>query len=157
MFVADEMEPDTKPSSSGEQSPKSVSQAQREDEQNETRQNTQQPRPEGQLARRSIHPEEGLIQRQPMHVQHDGEQGQTVAQSHHESDRGGAPAVRLDMDLDVDVELKAKIKGDVTLSILCVSFCGVGGLGYVLLTLTEGEIKARNEKIIARCFGENES
>ncbi|KAL2128012.1 hypothetical protein VTI74DRAFT_9844 [Chaetomium olivicolor] len=35
---------------------------------------------------------------------------------HH--DRGGAPAVRLDMDLDVDIRLQAKIKGDIELSIL---------------------------------------
>jgi len=163
------MEPDAKPSSSREQSPQRVPEPQREDERDETRHDTQQPHPRGQLARRSIHPEEGLIQRQPMHVQHDGEQndqeqeqgqGQTVAQPHHESDRGGAPAVRLDMDLDVDVQMKAKIKGDITLSILCVAFCSVEVfvLGCVLLTLAGGEIKGGNGKILARCvFGDNES
>jgi len=33
-------------------------------------------------------------------------------------DRGGAPAVRLDMDLDVDINMRAKIKGELELSIL---------------------------------------
>ncbi|KAK3296540.1 uncharacterized protein B0H64DRAFT_442847 [Chaetomium fimeti] len=36
----------------------------------------------------------------------------------HDSDRRGAPAVRLDMDLDVDITMKAKIKGVIELSIL---------------------------------------
>jgi hypothetical protein len=36
----------------------------------------------------------------------------------HRDDRGGAPAVRLDMDLDIDVKLQAKIKGEIELSIL---------------------------------------
>ena len=53
-----------------------------------------------------------VVQRQP------ADDGRTVLKTHHESDREGAPAVRLDMDLDVDVQMKAKIQGDVTLSIL---------------------------------------
>jgi hypothetical protein len=36
----------------------------------------------------------------------------------HDPDRGGAPAVRLDMDLDVDINMHAKIKGEIELSIL---------------------------------------
>lgn len=40
-----------------------------------------------------------------------------MMQPHH-PDRGGAPAVRLDMDLDIDIQLKARIKGDIELSIL---------------------------------------
>ncbi|KAH6839607.1 hypothetical protein B0I37DRAFT_237953 [Chaetomium sp. MPI-CAGE-AT-0009] len=36
----------------------------------------------------------------------------------HHPNRGGAPAVRLDMDLDIDVIMKAKIKGEIELSIL---------------------------------------
>lgn len=36
----------------------------------------------------------------------------------HQYDRGGAPAVRLDMDLDVQVNMQAKIKGELELSIL---------------------------------------
>jgi hypothetical protein len=37
---------------------------------------------------------------------------------HHPDDRGGAPAVRLDMDLDVDIKLEARIKGEIELSVL---------------------------------------
>ncbi|KAK4039639.1 hypothetical protein C8A01DRAFT_16383 [Parachaetomium inaequale] len=42
--------------------------------------------------------------------------GEAVAQHH--DDRGGAPAVRLDMDLDIDIKMQAKIKGEIELSIL---------------------------------------
>ncbi|KAK3313279.1 hypothetical protein B0H66DRAFT_348312 [Apodospora peruviana] len=47
-----------------------------------------------------------------------GSTGQVVFQTDSSNDRGGAPAVRLDMDLDLDVQLKGKIQGDVTLAIL---------------------------------------
>ncbi|KAL2021748.1 hypothetical protein VTK56DRAFT_6691 [Thermocarpiscus australiensis] len=43
---------------------------------------------------------------------------QAVTQTQGRSDRGGAPAVRLDMDLDLDIHLRAKIHGDIELSIL---------------------------------------
>jgi hypothetical protein len=43
---------------------------------------------------------------------------EVVGTTDHPHDRGGAPAVRLDMDLDVDIKLQARIKGDIELSIL---------------------------------------
>lgn len=55
-------------------------------------------------------------------AQRPADDAEDVTRSHRQvlrqHDRGGAPAVRLDMDLDIDIELKAKIKGYVELSIL---------------------------------------
>ena len=65
-----------------------------------------------------------LVQRKPeagqleVVLRQPADDGRTVTKTYYESDREGAPAVRLGMDLDVDVQMKAKIQGDVTLSIL---------------------------------------
>lgn len=61
----------------------------------------------GQLAQRPLDQDVEIIR----------EPEQAVVPQHH-NDRGGAPAVRLDMDLDVDIKLQAKIKGEIELSIL---------------------------------------
>ncbi|KAK4154434.1 hypothetical protein C8A00DRAFT_14440 [Chaetomidium leptoderma] len=67
---------------------------------------------------RSLGRDRQLAQRPPSGDAQVGRRpGEVVAPRHH-NDRGGAPALRLDMDLDVDINLQAKIKGEIELSIL---------------------------------------
>ena len=58
-----------------------------------------------------------LAPRRPPQDQVVRRRDEAVAPQHHH-DRGGAPAVRLDMDLDVDIKMQAKIKGEIELTIL---------------------------------------
>ncbi|KAK4098952.1 hypothetical protein N658DRAFT_208120 [Parathielavia hyrcaniae] len=86
---------------------------QTEEEQNPERQGTSLARErnsgsDGQLSRRPPAEEANIVRGH----------GEEMEPTHRHHDRGGAPAVRLDMDLDVDIKLQAKIKGDLELSIL---------------------------------------